>query len=167
MARPAPNREGEYTVREVAAIIAYEKSPEAIERTMRQVRHWTNNDLLSPLGPKDTGTGINRLYDAHGVRKAAIIQELTRYGVNVFMLDTVDEWLNRVSGMEGWQMAIAGTDDYYLQIAWGFGEDPSSFWIPGLDKGLIVRSDMLAKTGLETASMLLVNLTALFRRLAL
>ena len=166
MARPAANREGEYTVKDVAGIIAYDKSPEGIAKVARQVRHWTNNDLLTPLGPKQTGTGINRLYDAHGVRKASIILELTRYGINVFLLDMIDEWLDNVSGMDEWGDAINGGEDFYLQFAWDAADEPGSFWLPGMERGMIIRTEMLHKTGMSTASMVLVNLTVLFRRIA-
>jgi len=157
-----------YTVKDVARMIAFDKSDETIARVMRQIRHWTNNDLLFPVGGKDTGTGVSRVYDADGVRKAGIILELTRYGITVDMVgeETFEEWMSSIVTTKEWKRAIEGKDDFFLQFAWEAGRGSSSR-IPTLNRGLLCRSEYLQRTGMRTASEIIVNVTAICKRIGL
>ena len=109
--RPSSPSDVGYTVKDMARAIATDASDDAVRRAMRQVRHWTNNDLLTPRDGKDTGTGKSRVYDELEVYKAGIIQELSRYGVTVDMIDTIGGWLDIVSELDGWHQTVQGTAD--------------------------------------------------------
>ena len=156
-----------YTVKDVAAIIAHDPDPASVNKIIRQVRHWTNNDLLFTLGGKDTGTGVSRVYDADGVRLAAILLDLTRYGITVDMLEGIDEWISDRAESDEWAAAVEGREDYFLQFAWEPGEDKGGTWFPGLDGGLLCRKEFLKKSGFNIASVIVVNVTAIFQRLVL
>lgn len=57
--------------------------------------HWANADLLTPIGEKHTGTRVSRKYDLDEVRKAAILRELSRFGLTVTVLDGMGAALGR------------------------------------------------------------------------
>ena len=40
-----------YTVKDLASMTALAKDAETVNRVMRQIRHWTNSDVLRPFGP--------------------------------------------------------------------------------------------------------------------
>lgn len=131
-----------YSVKGVAERIAYKGDADEIRKIIRQLRHWTNADLLTPLGEKHTGTGVSRQYDADEVRKAAILLELSRYGVTVEMLEGFDEWTSLLRGTDRWKKAAEGKGEYFLQMAWEPGDDGGSVWTPNLTHGLLVSKEM-------------------------
>jgi hypothetical protein len=49
------------------------------------VRHWTREDLLSPVASHHSGTGRHRKYDASSVSDAAILKAVARAGLHVVM----------------------------------------------------------------------------------
>ena len=76
------------TIKDISEHIAFDDSDSGIERTMRQVRHWTQCDLLRTTSEKNTGKGIPRFYEVEPTLMiAAILQELTLYGATVDILD--------------------------------------------------------------------------------
>lgn len=158
-----------YTVKDVARIIAYDQTPDGVARVVRQIRHWTNSDVLAPFGPKDTGTGVSRVYDANGVRKAAIVLELTRYGVTVDMLEAFEEWAAESLNEAWWEAAIDGTEDCLLQFGWAPPDAAFVVWRVGTDGGLLPtrRKGRKQDPNFEVPSVILVNATALFQRLDL
>ena len=82
------------TIRDIAAVIAFGDSEAAIGRALRQVRHWTQNDLLETYGDKNTGRGVPRLYEEERtIEIAAILIELSRYGVTLEVMKPVAEEL--------------------------------------------------------------------------
>ncbi len=114
-----------YTVKDVASLIG--QTPERdVEQLIRQVRHWTACDLLTTIGDKEPGTGRSRLYDAHQVRKAAVLAELAQYTIDVGKLETFGEWADMLAKHEGWKTAIEGKHDVYLQMA--FNPDGGLSW---------------------------------------
>ena len=115
-----------YTVKDVASLISPLHPNAAVEQLIRQVRHWTVCNLLTTIGAKKPGTGRSRVYDAHQVRKAAVLVELTRYGIQVGELDTFGEWADMLAGHDHWQAAVEGKHDVYLQMA--FNADGGGSW---------------------------------------
>lgn len=53
---------------------------------LRQVRHWTNAGLLTPDGERHGGTGRHRRYTTIECYRAAVLAELSRWGVQVGLL---------------------------------------------------------------------------------
>ena len=78
------------TVKDIAECISYDRSEEGIARTLRQVRHWTQCDLLRTMSEKNPGKGVPRFYeDEPSLLIAAILFELCRYGATVDILKPV------------------------------------------------------------------------------
>ncbi len=129
-----------YNVKRVAQIITGATDDKTIEQTIRKIRHWTNSDVLSPIGDKSTGTGVSRLYDENAVYIAALLLETTRYGVTVEMNDTFESWIKECwEESEEWEEAKHGDSKLVLQLGWhengtSFGcqvsEGSSLFWKP-------------------------------------
>ncbi|MGE3627686.1 MAG: hypothetical protein AB7G34_15075 [Hyphomicrobiales bacterium] len=118
-----------YTVREIAAILVDQEgwagSPEYqshLDKRLRQVRHWTACDYLRPLGKKHSGTGVARRYGPDEVRKAALLRELTRFGLTVTQLgeEFGDDLIRRASQKE-WKEAIEGEKQILFQVVFEAG----------------------------------------------
>ena len=108
------------TLKDVAERIAFDRSDAGIARIMRQIRHWTQCDLIETASEKSTGKGIPRLYELEPtVEVAAILLELSRYGATVDILKPVAERLyGQWEGHEPY-LGSAFTDiDAYLQVSW-------------------------------------------------
>jgi hypothetical protein len=54
-------------------------APDAAE-TRERIRHWTREDLLSPVASHHSGTGRHRKYDASSVYDAAILNAVAQAG---------------------------------------------------------------------------------------
>ena len=108
------------TVKDIAGRIALDRSDIGIERALRQVRHWTQCDLLRTLSQKNTGKGIPRFYEWQPtLMVAAILIELSRYGATVDMLRPVSEALYEYWEEDGMYLLTATTDyNSFLQVAW-------------------------------------------------
>lgn len=109
------------TLKDIAQCIAFEQTVSNIERTMRQVRHWTQNDLLRTEGEKTTGKGIPRFYaEEPTMMIAAILKELTLYGSSVELLRPVSDGLySHYDDDSGTYLMSALTDiNAYLQVIW-------------------------------------------------
>lgn len=168
-----------YSVKDVAALIARGPADQPA-RLIRQIRHWTANDLLAPVGGKNTGTGVSRMYDVNGVRCAAILLELSRYGIPVSQLEGFDEWTDMLSGTNDWLAAFANEQDVFLSMSWEADEDGGGVWQigAGTPKWDALRLDVepsnitLANGGeaivppLDLTSSIVINLTKIFARLA-
>lgn len=107
------------TVRDIAERIAPRLTPDSIAKALRQVRHWTQNDLLQTASEKSTGRGVPRLYpDEPTCEVAAILQELSSYGVSVDVLRPVAEALYE-EGYGDMYIFTATTDmTAFLQVSW-------------------------------------------------
>src|SRR3546814_478505 len=114
------------TVKDIAAAIAFDKSAAGISRTIRQVRHWTQHDLLRPYSQKNTGTGIPRLYpEEASVEVAAILLELSRYGATVDILKSVATALYDELEGHGLSFFVAVTEgESHCEVAWR--DDPQT-----------------------------------------
>ena len=113
-----------YTVREIATILAKQEGwegsqwyQEKFDKRLRQVRHWTACDYLKPIGKKHSGTGVARRYGPDEVRKAALLRELTRFGMTVTQLgeEFGDDLIYR-AGQKEWLQAIEGKTLIYYQV---------------------------------------------------
>ncbi len=164
-----------YTVKDLASMTALTSDDETVAKVMRQIRHWTNHDVLRPFGPKNTGTGVSRVYDAHGARKAAILVELTRYGINVEMLKGFDEWCDGIENTETWEYTTGSSSPFYIGMTWtpedhGGGlwkvldEDAFSVMMTG-DEDFAMDKNFDPKI-LHASSMIVINLTPVFARVA-
>ena len=166
-----------YTLREVAALVSKSSDPNVIERLARQIRHWTAEDLIETIGEKHGGTGVHRRYDAKGVRRAAIIEELVRYGITIAALDTFGEYLEINEGKEDWESAIVGEKIVFLSYAKSTEEGGLSIMQVGtrnfydpLSLLEAVKNEDYGAGVLdvqEFASILVINLTKIFSRLDL
>ena len=158
------------TIKDIAEAIAYRKTSAAINRTLRQVRHWTQNDLLQPYGEKQTGKGIPRFYeDWPAVLIAALYLELSRYGATVEILKPVAKALyeDMENGMTQLNLSLTNESMVYAQIAWKgdqyeeeetkvgirlFNDDPDFF---GGDEGMSKRPP----------SWIIINITNIVERI--
>jgi DNA-binding transcriptional MerR regulator len=62
----------------------------------RRLQNWTSKKVLRPEAKTlSRGTGIHRLYSQNEVEIAAIISEISRYGLPVWMLRGVADWLRQ------------------------------------------------------------------------
>lgn len=119
------------TIKDIAKRIAFESSDSVIERTIRQLRHWTQNDLLRTIGEKNTGKGIPRLYeDEPTLLISAILQELTLYGASIETLKPVakalyEHW-DRETGMY-FTLAL-NEGNSYLQVVWSIDSRTGKFF---------------------------------------
>lgn len=114
-------------VKDIADCVSFDRSDHGISKTIRQVRHWTQSDLLRPVGQKNTGTGVPRVYpEEPTLQIAAILMELSRYGATVDILKPVSEALYEEMDEFGHCFFIAMTDEgeAFAQVAWT--EDPAT-----------------------------------------
>lgn len=162
-----------FTVKDLARMTALSSDEETVAKVMRQIRHWTNHDVLHPFGPKSTGTGVSRVYDEHGARKAAILVELSRYGINVEMLKGFDEWCDRIADTENWQDATDGKAPYYIGMTWNPNDQAGENWSILADDAfwIMMTGDIDGAEEpefdpeiLNASSMIVINLTPVFAR---
>lgn len=121
-----------YSVREVAEKLSPEGDEGERLRLIRQIRHWTNADLLRPQGKKHTGTGVSRKYGPEEVRKAAILRELWRYGMTVTQLEGMGEYLDKLSDDPSWTDAVSGKRAVYLELL-STPDDETQSWLVARD----------------------------------
>lgn len=122
-----------YSVRELVDHLAPEGDEEEKLRLLRQVRHWTNADLLTPLGEKNTGTGVSRKYGPDEVRKAAILRELSRFGLTVTKLEGMGDYLDYLAEGSEWRDAITDKRAIYLEMLWEPGDGTHAWRIAKAD----------------------------------
>lgn len=157
-----------YSVKDVARAIAYQRDPETIQKVIRQVRHWTNHDLIRPIGDKTTGTGVSRIYDADGVRGAAIAQEHISWGLTAEDLCTLGESLDDWRTTKEWNDAVEGRKAIFMRVSWDRRADVLMTQIN--QKQIQSWPDFPGNeiTGpIRPVSALTINLTALFKGIEL
>jgi DNA-binding transcriptional MerR regulator len=100
-----------------------------VERITRQLRHWTLNHVLEPVGGLHTGPGRHRRYSAESVYMAALIVELSDMGFPIGLLSTVVKGVKfsftdpRRDGLRLWRRAIEGKGQVLLHFSPRFRED--------------------------------------------
>ena len=107
-----------YALKEVASILCTGGDEQDFERAARQVRHWTNNDLLKTASEKYVGTGRSRLYVANEIRLAAWYSELARYGIQVWLLEAVRERFDHYDENGYWESIGRATTPAFYEMAW-------------------------------------------------
>jgi len=76
-------KEETYTLREISCRLSKKLREDELRFIDRQIKHWTSNDLLRPVGDKHTGTGRSRSYKMNEVIAAAYLHEFSKYGVTI------------------------------------------------------------------------------------
>jgi hypothetical protein len=158
-----------YTLKEMVAALAPLNADDNSAPLARQLRHWTNSGLLSPVGKRHTGTGTSRRYTPDEVRKAAILVELAHYRVPTTVLQDSfelfsEDWPKRPQ----WHQAITGTHQIFLYVT--YNRDQVTYQLVPHDFRRIVllpkdwRGDDPAH---DSASAIVVNVTRVFSRLKL
>ena len=119
------------TIKDITQAVSPDKSVDGLNRTLRQVRHWTQCDLLRPREQKNPGKGSPRLYDEDPtIMIAAILFELNRYGATVDILKPVAEALyedEEETGGDVLWMAENDEANAYLQVVWIEDEQTRKF----------------------------------------
>ena len=82
-----------------------------MQRLLRSVRHWTSAGLLSLVAEKHPGGGFHRVYTRDALYEAALIYELTRYGLNT---DEMEKKLRKYAkvSLESMQHYVEGTIEH-------------------------------------------------------
>lgn len=124
------------SAKDVARVIAYPGLPDGVARAVRQVRHWTQSDLLRTAGDKNTGRGRSRLYEEEPtIFIAAMLMELARFGITVDKMKPLSEWF-----YEDWEAdsfgvysgALTGEWTGYIFIDWNVDPKTGTFGEPEL-----------------------------------
>ena len=159
-----------YTVKEMAEILAGSEESEDFGRVYRQIRYWTEKEALPPAGDTNPGTGVSLEYDEDRVYHAAILQELSRIGVNQSALTLLAAQMADTYDTRLWSYAKAGKAQVYLTGL--FGPGGNNTW--ELSAGAPLTRDIaenpdnleLKKPGnpFLYTSAVAINLTSLFRR---
>jgi len=101
-----------YTVKQMARILTRSTDDEVVDRVIRQIRYWTQNSWLEPEF-LHTGTGVSRTYHPDCIYQAAVLMEVSRFGLSPFSMLGLREYMGDFD--EGiWRTAIAGKNDVYL-----------------------------------------------------
>ena len=153
------------TVREVAERIVLTDDPDDLARTVEQLRYWTREELLHPIGRKHSGTGRWRRYGERQVYAAAVWADLARRGLSIAALKLARTWLVLDAldlvkgGRDPFDVAIQGAVPVHLFRRFGHGDDEP--W-----GGLVIgeRALVSAIKGQSFATLLVVNLSEVFRR---
>lgn len=167
-----------YTVREVAQIIADHDDEATIDRLSRQIRHWTTENIVPTIGRKHGGTGVHRRYDDYGVRRAAVTAEFVKYGITISSLEDFGMYLDAIEPMEDWQTAVVGNESIFLTHSIASDFDGMSLHnqigskkkrnplqiIEAMDNKDFGDGSIDVSAN---ASVVVINLTKLFRRLKL
>jgi len=119
------------TIKDITQAVAPDKSVDGLNRTLRQVRHWTQSDLLRPREQKNPGKGSPRLYAQDPtIMISAILLELNRYGATVDILRPVADALytdEEETGGDVLWMAENDEANAYLQVVWIEDEQTRKF----------------------------------------
>lgn len=155
------------TIKDIAECIAFGSSDASILRALRQVRHWTQHDLLKTVSEKKTGKGVPRFYsDEPTLQVAAVLAELSRYGVTLEVLKPVADELY-FDWDDGSIYLFASLTDVnvFLQVSWT--SDPEIGRITGAKIKLftddVMNEDDETFDG-ELSSSVLINMTLVMHR---
>ena len=123
-----------FSAKDIAMAIAHPGLPDGVARAMRQVRHWTQHDLLRTISDKNTGRGRSRLYDEEStIFVASILSELTRFGITVEKMRPLADLLYEdfYADSDGiYAGAITGEWQSYIFIDWNVDPLTGAFGEP-------------------------------------
>ena len=162
-----------YSVKELAEILTGSRDSEDYARVYRQIRYWTEKDALTPAGDPNPGTGVSLGYDDDRVYHAAILQELSRIGVQQVALIQLQVQLADGYNSHFWSRAKNGKAQVFLNGL--FSPDGNVLW--QLSQGAPLTDELKEtpdnpeekKLGYPfgDTSAVTVNLTRLFRKVKL
>ena len=112
-----------YTVRQLAITITGSQDEKVIEKAVRQIRYWTTENILKPLGKKHSGSGVHRLYNQNEMYKAALIGEMVRHGISVTLISDLEELFDGLYEDHVWRLAIEGEEVVYFVHAQAFANE--------------------------------------------
>lgn len=124
------------SAKDVAMVIMYPGQPDGLARAMRQVRHWTQSDLLQTANDKHTGRGRSRMYEEEPtILLAALLMELARFGVTIDKMKPLARWF-----YDDWEAdsegvffgATTGEWTGYILIDWNIDAQTGAFGEPAL-----------------------------------
>lgn len=159
---------GEMTVGDIAEALLPRAGKAGLARLVEQIRYWTRLDLLRPAGPKHLGSGRWRLYPANTVYQALVLWELSRLGARLPVMEAASRRVDAAlagkddaSDGPNIASAIHGHSAIYLTV-YHAGEPPDGDdWRVTLDR----KPYATGADGFEETGAVILNLTALFRRL--
>ncbi len=95
----------------------------------RQIKHWTSNDLLRPVGDKHTGMGRSRQYPEQEIIVAAYLHELSKYGVTIGNLKAFRKFFDTAMKTPDSANALMGKTDKHgyggYIIYYGLSDQPN------------------------------------------
>jgi len=156
------------TIKDITQAISPDKTVDGLNKTLRQVRYWTQCDLIHPADDKNTGKGSPRLYyQDPTIMVAAILLELNRYGATVDILRPVSEALYEDEEETGGDVLFMAVNDEaraFLQVVWTEDEVTKKF--TGADINLFHEWDReeLEDLWTDTSSSVVINLNRLAER---
>ncbi len=152
-----------YTLKEAVTILHRSGGSEEATGITRHIRHWTNLDLLMPVGDKHTGTGRSREYPVEEIYRAAVLLELAKWRVPTTVL--ADTFRQFAADFEKeWLHAVQGTEAVFVTMTWSEG---LTVWnIAVGEPELFMLDDPVPKNALGgPASAIVINLTLVLRGL--
>ena len=166
-----------YTVKQLAERITPGGTPEELERTIRQLRHWTSSMALMPASAVHTGQGRARVYSDSQMYVAAVLVEMGRYGLPIRVVGLVGStllyyYMKYPKGSSNplhdechalLHDAIAGPRRVYLRFSLEVGQNPEEE-IKAIGMSIFEAEGILAVPK-DSASAFVVDLTELFSRL--
>lgn len=78
-----------YTLKEVALYVASEANESQLKKVMRQIRYWTQIDLIQVSTLKHVGSGHARQYDFDSIASAAVLLELSPLSLQIPALQAI------------------------------------------------------------------------------
>ena len=126
-----PTGEELVTLKDLTAWVSLGQSEAAMAKTMRQIRHWTQNDLLQTYGGKATGKGIPRFYlEEPTLQIAGVLVELSRYITSLAVLKPVaDELYDGFENGMPYLFTALTDENTFLQVSWD--TDPETGEVEG------------------------------------
>jgi len=152
-----------YTLKEAVVILHRSGGEEEATNITRHIRHWTNLDLLVPVGDKHTGTGRSREYPVEEIYRAAVLLELAKWRVPTTVL--ADTFRQFAADFEKeWLLAVQDTKVVYVTMTWSEGLTVWNIAVGAPE--LFMLNDPAPKSGLGgPASAIVINLTQVLRGL--
>lgn len=124
------------SAKDVAMVIAYPGLTDGLARSMRQIRHWTQCDLLKTANSKHTGRGRSRLYEEEPtIFIAALFMELARFGITVDKMKPLADWIYEDFEADSDGIFSGGmTDEWqsYITIDWNIDPKTGDFGEPSI-----------------------------------
>lgn len=110
-----------FTIKDIAERLAQSDDPAEIAYYLGRVKNWTNLGLLQLSGGTHIGTGRAREYPQKALYAAALVSELSNYGMSVgamkdalTIFKTARVFARKETGRDPWQDAVEGRRPVYV-----------------------------------------------------